>query len=455
MGTRPIDPVDTIWLNMDRANNLMVIESLMTLESPPDWERFLDVLQRRVVDVYPVFSQRAVPAVAGLPLLPLRWEDDADFSLARHVHRVTLSAPGGDGELQDYVTSHLSTPLPRDRPLWEMHLVDGYRDGAAIYSRLHHAMADGIALTQVLLSLTDETPEVAADAPPTVRPSTRSRLGAAVHLAGATASLLLDAPRLLTTAHLGEAVKLAAKTTGVTTKLLLARNPDSAVSGVATVSKRAIWAPPIPLDEIVSVAHRTGTTVNDVLMSALAGALSTYLTTHHGEAVDIPTMVPINLRPHDEPLPRELGNRFALVLYTLPSGLGTSFARLAETKRRMDAIKSSPEALLTMGMIQGIGHTGPELERLVVDFFANKATGVTTNVPGPSTSRYVAGTRIAAMLGWAPESGNQALGTAIFSYDGSVFVGFKVDTGIITHPEDLLEAFNEEIEALGRMAPAG
>lgn len=165
-------------------------------------------------------------------------------------------------------------------------------------------------------------------------------------------------------------------------------------------------------------------------------------------------MVPVNLRPHDEPLPREVGNRFALVLYTLPSGLETSFARLAETKRRMDAIKSSPEALLTMGMIQGIGHTGPELERLVVDFFANKATGVTTNVPGPPTPRYVAGTRIARMLGWAPESGNQALGTAIFSYDGSVSVGFKVDTGIITHPEDLLAAFNEEIEALRRLAPA-
>lgn len=118
MGTRPIDPVDTIWLNMDRANNLMVIESLMMLESPPDWERFLGVLQRRVLDVYPVFSQRAVPAVAGLPFLPSRWEDDADFSLARHVRRVTLPAPGGDEELQDYVTAHLSAPLPRDRPLW-------------------------------------------------------------------------------------------------------------------------------------------------------------------------------------------------------------------------------------------------------------------------------------------------------------------------------------------------
>jgi WS/DGAT/MGAT family acyltransferase len=221
------------------------------------------------------------------------------------------------------------------------------------------------------------------------------------------------------------------------------------------VTKRAIWAPALALEDIAAVGHRTGTTVNDVLMAALAGALTTYLDSEHGNAVDIPTMVPVNLRPLDEPLPRELGNRFALVLFCLPSGLATPFARLAETKRRMDAIKHSPEAVLTMGLIRGIGRTGTDLERVVVDFFANKATGVTTNVPGPRTPRYLAGTRISWMLGWAPESGNQTLGTSIFSYDGSVHVGFKVDTGVIAHPERLVSAFVEEIDALCRLVPAG
>ena len=100
-----------------------------------------------------------------------------------------------------------------------------------------------------------------------------------------------------------------------------------------------------------------------MLVAALAGALSTYLRRHHGEPVDIPTMVPVNVRPLDEPLPRELGNRFALVLFLLPSALETPFERLAETKRRMDAIKHSPEAALTFGLIRGIGRTGPDLER--------------------------------------------------------------------------------------------
>ena len=453
MGSRRIDAVDTLWLNMDRSNNLMVIESLMTLAGPVDWDRFLDVVHRRVLDVYPVFTQRAV--TSGLPLLAPHWEDDPDFTLARHVHRVTLPAPGDDLALQRYVDEHLTLPLPRDRPLWELHLVDGFGDGAAVYSRLHHAMADGIALTQVLLSLTDGTADGESEPVAMVEQEHLGPLVSAAHVAGVTATALLDAPRLLTISRLGEAAEVAWQSAGVASKLLFSRRPASPVSGRATVTKRAILAPPIGLDDIAAAGHRTGTTVNDVLMAALAGALTSYLVSEHGNAVDIPTMVPVNLRPLDEPLPPELGNEFALVLFSLPSGVPTPFGRLAETKRRMDAIKGSPEAFLTMSLIRGIGRTGTDLERMIVDFFANKATGVTTNVPGPREPRYLAGTRITGMLGWVPESGDQTLGTSIFTYDHQVFVGFKVDTGVIAHPEHLVSAFVDEVDALCRLVPEG
>jgi hypothetical protein len=161
------------------------------------------------------------------------------------------------------------------------------------------------------------------------------------------------------------------------------------------------------------------------------------------------------VRPLDEPLPKELGNRFALVLFVLPSSLETPFERLAETKRRMDAIKRSPEALLTFGLIRGIGRTGPDLERFLVDFFANKASGVTTNVPGPRTPRYAAGSRITGMLGWAPESGQQTLGTSIFTYDGQVHVGFKVDSHQFPQPEELLDGFRAEVAELLGLAHVG
>jgi WS/DGAT/MGAT family acyltransferase len=451
MARRAIHPVDTIWLNMDRANNLMVIESLIMLEAPIDRQRLLAVLQRRVIDRYPVFSQR--PVAGRVPFLAPHWEDDADFALSRHVHRASLSSPGDDLALQDYVNAHLSTPLARDRPLWEIHLIDGYGDGAAVYTRLHHALADGIALTRVLLSLTDEQPDDDLGAQPAAVRARRGVLGESGHLARATGAALLDASRVITSTHIGDAVTLIRQTSGITAKLLLTRNPASALSGTPGVTKRAVWAPPIPLADVVGAAHRTGTTVNDVLVAALAGALRSYLRDQGDEPVDIPTMVPVNVRALDAPLPRELGNRFALVLVTLPSGVATPFGRLAETKRRMDAIKHSPEASLTFGLISGIGRTGPDLERLVVDFFANKASGVTTNVPGPRTPRYLAGTRITGLLGWAPESGDQSLGTAIFTYDEWVFVGFKVDTDVIDDPESLLAAFVDEVRTLCHLAP--
>lgn len=437
---RPIDPVDTIWLNMDRPNNVMVIESLMTFAEPMDWDRLLTTYRERVLDRYPVFRQR--PVFSRFPLVPPHWEDDEAFDLARHVRYVSLGGDGDDAALQGYVNSQIGRPLDRDRPLWEIHLVDGYREGSAVYSRLHHALADGIALLQVLLSLTDAEAEPQA-APAASAEAPRHHGWGLPDLSG------LVSPHLVQ-----DAFGLAQQTAAVAAKLTLSHRPPTALVGAAGRQKRAVWAPPFPLAEVAEVGHRTGTTVNDVLVAALAGAVATYQHEHDGTSVDLPTMVPVNLRGEDEP-PPELGNRFALVLLDLPSGLDTPFARLAETKRRMDAIKHSPEAVLTFGMIRGIGRTGRDLERYLVDFFADKASGVTTNVPGPRQPRYVAGTRVVSMLGWAPQSGNQTLGTCIFTYDGNVHVGFKTDADTVAHPERLVEAFHEELRRLVLMAPAG
>jgi diacylglycerol O-acyltransferase len=448
---RPIDSVDVIWLNMDRPNNLMVIESLMTFADPVDWDRLKATFTERVLDRYPVFRQR--PVFSRLPLVPPRWVDDDAFDLARHVRRVDLGGDGDDAALQDYVNGHIGRALPRDRPLWELHLIDGYREGSAVYSRLHHALADGIALLQVLLSLTDAEPE-----PPTAedaaRVSARDRSGplaAPLHAAEAVGGAMLGLTRLVSPHLVEDAFSLARQTAAVTAKLTLSHRPPTALIGTAGERKRAVWAPPFPLADVTEVGHRTGTTVNDVLLAALAGAVATYLDAHDGGSVDLPTMVPVNLRGGDEP-PPELGNKFALVLLSLPSGLDTPFARLAETKRRMDAIKHSPEAVLTFGIIRGIGRTGRDLERYLVDFFADKASGVTTNVPGPREPRYVAGSRVVSMLGWAPQSGNQTLGTCIFTYDGNVHVGFKTDVDTVAHPEQLVEAFHEQLRRLVAMA---
>lgn len=456
-GERTIGPIDTVWLNMDRPDNLMVIDIVVWFDEPVDWERFAEVARLRLVERYPVFTQRPVPPTTplGLP----HWEDDPGFDLDRHLHRVTLPAPGDRLALQRYVEEQMPTPLPRDRPLWEAHLVDGFGDGSAVVLRLHHALADGIALGRVALSLTDEEPD--ADLRVDDEAQWRSRhdrhglggsVGAAVSGAGALARgglhVLGDLPHLAVPSHALDALAQVISTARIANKVFLGSTPQSPLTGAPGVAKRALICQPRELDAVKQVARLSGATVNDVLVAAVAGAVRRYVVDHGGEPVDLTAMVPVNIRPLDQPLPRELGNQFALVLLSLPVAVAAPLQRLAEAKRRMDTIKHSPEAVLTFGLLTTIGRTTPDIERRLVDFFSAKAFGVLTNVPGPTAPRYMAGTRIAGILGWVPSSGRHAVGVSIFSYDGSVLVGFKTDATVVPDPEALEAAFAAEMDDL-------
>ncbi|GAB2756517.1 wax ester/triacylglycerol synthase family O-acyltransferase [Nocardioides pakistanensis] len=467
MGKRLIGPVDTIWLNMDRANNLMVIDSLMFLEGPVDWGRLVETARVRMIERYPVFMQR--PVMSRTHVGPPHWED-YDFDLEQHLVRARLET-GDDADLQRYVSEHNSQPLDRSRALWEMHLVDGYAGGAVVFCRLHHALADGIALARVLLSLTDSSPDgeplpdPAAEATDSNEPEmgivegALRVLDAAGSAAGALASagtqLLRNAPRLLEPHVVGDAFTQTERTAAIADKLLLGPRPRLPFSGTPGTTKRVVWCDPIAFPDVKRVCTATGATLNDIMIAAVAGALRTYTLEHGGTPEDTATMVPVNVRPLDRPLPKQLGNRFALVLLSLPIGSPSPLGRIAEAKHRMDVIKHSPEVFLTFGLIKAIGRSGPELERFFVDFFAGKAIGVTTNVPGPREPRYLAGSRITRILSWPPESGDQTLGVSIFSYAGEVHVGFRADADNVPDPERLVEAFEAEVTTLMGFAHAG
>ena len=466
-GRRPVGAVDNIWLNMDQPTNLMVIDSVMWFDSTVDWDRFVAVLRRRIIDHFPVFRQRL--ADPGLGLGAQHWEDDPEFDLDDHVHRITLPAPGGEGELAALVEQRMSVPFDRAHALWEFLLIDGYEGRSAVVGRFHHALADGMALAEVLLRLTDATPDGdlddsahadAADREPVVRSGFSLPGGLEVPTipipglgatAGFVSGLMRRAarPSLVTDAFL-----LAQQTTRIADKLLLGTVPDSPLTGTPGIDKRAVWSSPRPVDEVKRIARLSGATVNDVLVGAVTGAITEYVLHHGAEPRDVTTMVPMNLRPPGQPLPRELGNKFALVMLPLPSATRAPLERLAETKRRMDSIKRSPEAVITFGLINAIGLTHPRIEEPLVTFFSGKAIGVTTNVMGPTSDRWVAGAHLAGVLGWVPGSGKQTLGVCIFSYNRTVRVGFKTDMAIVPDPERLVATFDEELDELSRMAKA-
>ncbi|MEO7448515.1 MAG: wax ester/triacylglycerol synthase family O-acyltransferase [Humibacillus sp.] len=458
---RRLSPADALWLDLDRPDNLMVIVAVVLLRERPDWDAVLDVVRERMVERHPVFGQ--VPRASARRWGRPSWHDDPAFDLERHVHRTTLPGQGTDAALQSYIEQHLHVPLDRGRPLWEVHLVDGHGGGAALVFRLHHALADGIALTRVLLALTDALPEGAVATPRrdgrTEAPATPETPESPEAPGTPEAPEVPEAPDAPETRRprpgpVRTALTRVARLVPAVGQLVLTTNPPSDVGGAPGQRKRVLWTAPLPLAGLKQAGRLVDATLNDVLLSSVAGALHAYQVEHDASPVDLVTMVPVNLRPLDRPLPRELGNRFALLFLRLPSSVGTTRQRLVETKRRMDWLKGSPEVALTATLISVIGRTTGRLERGVVDFFADKAVGVTTNVAGPREQRQLAGVDVDGVLGWVPGSGRHTLGFCIFTYAESVRIGIMADEGVISHPEALLAAFERELSATVALAGA-
>ena len=209
----------------------------------------------------------------------------------------------------------------------------------------------------------------------------------------------------------------------------------------------------MPLDGIKAIGHATGTTVNDVLATAMTGALRRYLLGRDSLVDEIRAMVPYNLRAPDEPLPRELGNRFGLVYLTLPVGIADPTDRLAEVHRRMMEIKHSREGGVSYAILEAVGMTPRQIEQGLLDVLAQKTSVVLTNVPGPTEPIYFAGSKIAGVVPWVPAAGTIGMGINIFSYDGGVTVGLQVDGGLIPDPDTIIADYEREVEALRHLVP--
>src|SRR5271166_4859878 len=448
--------IDAAWLRMDRPTNLAIITSVMWLGRSPDWEVVEQLLGERLVDRFPRFSQLAVEP--RIPIGVPRWEDDPRFELGRHVHRYRLPAPGDQATLEAFVGTLQSTPLDRDRPLWSAHLVDGFADGAAIVWRIQHSIVDGVSLARVLQSLSDDAPE-AGIAPGAKRPP---RLPAGVGYAalvrpGRTLATTIARATRDAVTHPGDIVH--GRVAGVDTLALakIARtgsDTPTVLKGPLGVPQGTSWTTPMSLDEVKRIGRPTGATVNDVALAALAGALRDHLTARGSLVEEIRAYVPFNLRPPDEPIPRELGNVFGLVFLTLPIGVADRRERLACVQERMSEIKRSGEGRITfdgLGMI-GIWSTGNA--RLWTDFFSAKATVVASNIVGPDEPIRLAGVTVKGMLIMAPRSGSVGLGVTIFSYGGRVTIGVNADAGVLPDPSELMRAIVAELRALGRLAAA-
>jgi diacylglycerol O-acyltransferase len=218
---------------------------------------------------------------------------------------------------------------------------------------------------------------------------------------------------------------------GTLTKLVLGGSRSTMWSGLPGPAKSVSWSPPMSLAAVKRAAKAHGATVNDVLVAAVAGGLRRYLADFGASADEVIWMVPVNLKPFEEEIPEDLGNHFALVMLGMPLGDGSVDERLAEIHRRMQRIKNSDEAVITFGVQRALSMSPMVMAEFVTNFFANKAVGVLTNVPGPTGRMTFAGADVVQVLGFAPCSGNQPLTATIFTYDGGVTIGFAGDAALV------------------------
>jgi WS/DGAT/MGAT family acyltransferase len=451
-----ISSVDTAWLRMDRPSNLMMICGVLIFR-----ERLaLKSLRATITDRFlrfPRLSQRPVQTPTGA-----FWETDSKFDIAAHARRVALEGRDSKRALEGLVSKLVATPLDPTRPMWQFHLVDRYEGGSAVIVRIHHCYADGIALIQVMLSMTDADPAGTAAGPVPPLPGNGEAsddplaqpvdpITGALKLATKTGAALIEKAVALWQQP-AEAVALAQKGSALTAEIaklaLMREDSPTLFKGRPHVAKRVAWAEPVPLDDVKSIGRALDCSINDVLLSSVAGAIRSYLSAR-GEDVEhvtIRALVPVNLRPPEKAL--KLGNRFGLVFLDLPIGIENPVERLYAVRSNMRALKGSYQPMLALGILAAMGAGPKVLQEQLLALLAKNATAVMTNVPGPQQPLYLAGSRIDSMMFWVPQSGDIGMGVSILSYDGQVHFGLVTDRSLCPDPDRIIERFAPEFEKL-------
>jgi WS/DGAT/MGAT family acyltransferase len=450
---RRMSSVDAGFLYLERSHAPLHIGCIAIVEGALSAAALASRVGARI-DRMRRYAERAVPV--PLALAHPTWEPDPDFEPREHVYRWSLPSPGGERELCELLEELVLRPLDRGRPLWEMHLIEGLADGrTAVFQKVHHCMIDGVAGAQLLDVLLDETPVA------------RERFG------------LLEAPRPLPGG--GERVRRAlgdglrrqlSGALGVARALsspLEARRASERLSAAAWSALRLAasdvprlpWNEPVshrrrlhftalPLEGVQLVRRRRSGTVNDVVLSVLAGGLHRYLRalgieTRGLEAV---ALVPVSLRTSEEA--GAMGNRISAMLVPLAVDPEGELARLAATRAITERLKSGAAWTGIDSLLRALdGLPAPLValagSRLSLGRIANL---VATNVPGPRGARWLCGRRVEALRPIVPIADGLGLGAAVLSYDGTLSVGLNADPSLLPDLEKLGHGIEEAFTAL-------
>jgi diacylglycerol O-acyltransferase / wax synthase len=447
MTAERLSGLDTSFLHMERAGAHMHVASTIVFEGPaPTHEEFRDHIASRL-HLVPRFRQklRFVPFDQGRPV----WVDDPHLNLDYHVRQSALPAPGSDEQLRNLAARVFSQQLDRSKPLWELWLVEGLSENRfAIVGKSHHALVDGVSgvdITTVLFDLDAEPQGPPASAPAWLARPEPTDL-----------KLLGDAwrERLTSPPEIARGVRAALRGPR---QVLRGVRDTSKVIGAGMAAPNSVFNVEIgphrrfamaqaDLAELKRVKDAHGGTVNDVILSIVAGAIGKYLRArgHDTEGMELRALVPVSVRADEEH--GALGNRISAMMAPLPVWSEDPVERLKVVTAEMGDLKSSGQAvgaeILTKLTDFAPGTIASQAARLQpAQRFFNL---VVTNVPGPQFPLYVLGRKMESIFPMVPLARRQALCVGIMSYDGQVNFGLIGDYDAMAD----LDSFALDLEAV-------
>jgi WS/DGAT/MGAT family acyltransferase len=454
-----LSALDASFLHLEDASSHMHVASVMVFDGdPPPYDELIESIERRL-HLVPRYRQRLafVPFGQGRP----RWIDDPHLNLRYHVRATALPSPGSEEQLKRLAGRVFSQQLDRDKPLWELWLVEGLEGGRfALLAKTHHALVDGISGVDIVTVLFDAAPEPAAPPDPgepwlpRPLPSGAQLLGEALveraTLPGElvrTARAVLRGPR-----RVAESLRDAAVGIGAMAWAGLTPAPATPYNGRIGPHRRFEWVR-TNLDDVKAIKNELGGTVNDVVLATVSGALGRHLRRrgHDTDGMELKGFVPVSVRADVER--GALGNKVAAMIAPLPVWCQEPLARLDIVREAMAGLKESGQAVGAQALTDLGGFAPPTImgqaARLVTTqrFF----NVVVTNVPGPQFPLYLMGREMIDPFPMVPLVRGQGLGIALMSYNGRLDFGLVGDYDLLWDIDELAEDLRA---ALGELAEA-
>ncbi len=455
-----LSPLDTSFLHLEDESTHMHVAGIMIFEGdPPPYDEVLRNIEGRL-HLVPRYRQKLafVPLGQGRP----RWVDDPHLNLRYHLRATALPSPGGEDQLRELAGRVFSQPLDRDKPLWEMWLVEGLEGPRfAILSKTHHALVDGVSGVDIASVLLDSAPEPVAPPDPGRRwlpspmPSGSELLGSAL---AERATAPREMARTISSAigrplTVANRVRDALVGLGALTWAGMRPAPPSPYNVPIGSHRRFTWVR-TELENVKSVKDQLGGTVNDVILATVAGALSKHLKRRGVDTggLELKAMVPVSVRTDLES--GTLGNRVAAMMTTLPVHCEDPITRLDLVREEMRHLKEGGQAVGAQVLTDLTGFAPSTIMSQAARLFARQRMFnlVVTNVPGPQWALYLMGHQLTDVFPMVPLARNQALGVAIMSYNGRLNFGLVGDYDEMADIDELAEDFREALEDLADAA---